>query len=247
MPGVSFVKGVDEAVNGRDRIANEEIGKVGRVGAGFGVVASIVPGGKVIAKGVTKAARKLFGGVGDEIAERVIKGGDAATEGASSTGKVAVESSEQAAGAAKSGAAGSINLMESGDAFLRNASRRADVDAGGFLDVVMHGNSKMVEIGGKLVNHRVAARVIQNNPQFAGQNIRLLSCNTGACPTGFAQNLSNKLGVNVMAPDNYIWAFPNGSLSVMGGRTIGSGATQRLIPVPSQPGSMNLFTPGAGR
>jgi len=149
--------------------------------------------------------------------------------------------------AAKRGAAGSLNLMESGDAFLVNASRRAGVDADGFLDVVMHGNSNMVEIGVHLVNHRVAARVIQNSPQFTGQNIRLLSCNTGACPTGFAQNLSNKLGVNVMAPDNYIWAFPDGSISVMGGRTIGTGAAQRLIPVPSQPGAMNLFTPGAGR
>jgi RHS repeat-associated protein len=103
IPVVSFVKGVDEAVSGRDRIANEEVGKVGRVAAGIGVAASVVPGGKLITKGVSKAARKLFGGVGDEIAERVIKGSDAATEGASSTGKVAVESSEQAAGAAKGG------------------------------------------------------------------------------------------------------------------------------------------------
>jgi len=129
--------------------------------------------------------------------------------------------------------------MERGDGFLVNASRRADIDPNGMLDVVAHGDANMIEIGGRMVDHRVAARIIQNDPQFIGQDIRLLSCNTGACTTGFAQNLSNRLGVNVVAPDNYLWAYSNGDLAVMGGRTVGG----RLIPAPSQPGQWVRFMP----
>ena len=48
------------------------------------------------------------------------------------------------------------------------------------------------------------------------------------------QNLSNKLGVNVMAPNGVIWAFPNGDL------TIG--------PTPAaNSGSFSLFLPGGNR
>lgn len=44
-----------------------------------------------------------------------------------------------------------------------------------------------------------------------GQNIRLLSCQTG-CPTGnFAQDLSNELGVRVMAPTTDIGASNRGN------------------------------------
>lgn len=140
-------------------------------------------------------------------------------------------------GAAESG---SINLMDSTDGFLVNASRRADVDPGGMLDVIAHGDSNSIKIGGRAVDHRTAARVIESDPQFVGQDIRLLSCHTGACPTGFAQNLANKLGVDVVAADNYVWAYPNGDIAVMGGREVG----RRLVPVPSQPGQWVRFTPG---
>jgi hypothetical protein len=50
--------------------------------------------------------------------------------------------------------------------------------------------------------------------EFTGQPIRLLSCGTGALPNGLAQNLANKLGVTVIAPNDIIWAFPNGRLTI---------------------------------
>lgn len=49
-----------------------------------------------------------------------------------------------------------------------------------------------------------------------GQAIRLLSCNTGSLDNGFAQNLANRLNVDVSAPTNYLWAEPNGNYYVAG-------------------------------
>ena len=84
-----------------------------------------------------------------------------------------------------------------GDVFLLNASKAPKVE--GMLDVIVHGASKTVEIGDLTVSHRVLANLISLNPQFTGQPIRLLSCNTGKLANGFAQNLANKLGVQVYA------------------------------------------------
>ena len=51
----------------------------------------------------------------------------------------------------------------------------------------------------------------RNKKNKRGMSIRLLSCNTGKDPCGFAQNLANKLNVKVIAPNTYYWAYPNGS------------------------------------
>lgn len=51
----------------------------------------------------------------------------------------------------------------------------------------------------EFVSHRSLAKYIQGLPEYYGQPIRLLACNAGACPTGLAQNLANKLGVPVQA------------------------------------------------
>ena len=40
------------------------------------------------------------------------------------------------------------------------------------------------------------------------------SCKTAALPQGFALNLANKLGVSVIAPDDYLWAYPNGFFTI---------------------------------
>ena len=58
-----------------------------------------------------------------------------------------------------------------------------------------------------------------------------MPCETGSLPNGIAQNLSNKLGTEVIAPSNTVWIQPNGSLTI--GRT-GQVNT----------GIWNTFTPG---
>lgn len=127
-------------------------------------------------------------------------------------------------------ASGSINLMRSSDQFLINAANRTGIDANGFLDVVAHGNSDFVEVGGQLVDHRALSQIINNNSQFVGQDIRLLSCSTGELPNGFAQNLANKLGVNVTAPNDTLWAFPNGKFTVGPTPNVNSGSWINFVP-----------------
>lgn len=107
---------------------------------------------------------------------------------------------------------GVIRVGSRFDKFLQNARNVKPIS--GFLDVAVHGSPTMVRIGSTKVNHRVLAQIIKKNPQFHGQPIRLLSCYAGNCGVGlarnFAKNLSNKLGVPVIAPTNKIWVWPNG-------------------------------------
>ncbi len=146
-------------------------------------------------------------------------------------------------------AAGPINLTAAGDNFGRNISKRTDIDPDGFLDIVGHGDRNSVQIGTNfLANERQLAKSIQNSPQFTGQNIRLLSCNTGACgiaqggsnSPSIAQGLANRLGVDVVALNNFIWANSNGSHFVAGGQRL----RDRLGPRPTTAGDgMVRFTP----
>jgi RHS repeat-associated protein len=132
----------------------------------------------------------------------------------------------------KCAAKGGIQFGTAGDQFLVNASKATPVN--GMLDVAVHGSPLSVDIGADTVNHRVLASLIERNPDFSGQGIRLLSCETGNLPNGFAQNLANKLGVPVQAPNDIIWAFPNGRLTI--------GATPA-----ANSGSFIQFLPGGGR
>ncbi|MEV0543107.1 hypothetical protein [Nocardia salmonicida] len=63
-------------------------------------------------------------------------------------------------------------------------------------------------------SHREVSRILQGHGWVPGQPIRLLSCRTGMNPDGFAQNLSNRLGVAVYAPTEILWIYPNGRIAV---------------------------------
>ncbi len=74
----------------------------------------------------------------------------------------------------------------------------------GYYDVVGHGSPN--DLAG-LSPGQLADRI---SGPAGGQNIRLLSCQTG-CPTGtFAQDLADNLGVRVMAPTTDIGASNTG-------------------------------------
>jgi hypothetical protein len=105
--------------------------------------------------------------------------------------------------------AGSLRYGPLDDTFLLYASRATQ--PAGVLDVAIHGAPTHFWMGGGNISHRVLANLISRNPQFTGQPIRLLSCETGL---GVAQNLANKLGVPVTAPTKLIWAYPNGRLTI---------------------------------
>jgi hypothetical protein len=113
-------------------------------------------------------------------------------------------------------ASASANFMDdAGKKFYANAQY---LDQDSFYDVIAHGTPTQIQIqtskGPTLVDHRVAAKLIEQQPDYNGQNIRLISCSTGACADGFAQNLANTLGVTVRAPSDTLWVFPNGAATI---------------------------------
>ena len=105
-----------------------------------------------------------------------------------------------------------------GDPLNDNARNVKPVD--GFFDVGMHGNPRSVFFKSKTENKmsaRTLATLIRHSKEYAGQNIRLLCCNTGKqigdayC---FAEELANALGVTVTAPNKALYIFPDGHLRV---------------------------------
>lgn len=114
-------------------------------------------------------------------------------------------------------ASGDKSFMGNGkrSEFAKYIAHRPDIDPNGTLDIIAHGNSKYIEVvsSGKVYNMspREAAKLIRKNPGFKNaKSIRLLSCSTGASSEGFAQHLANALGKPVLAPNNTIYAYPNG-------------------------------------
>lgn len=136
---------------------------------------------------------------------------------------------------------GDATFMDADDAFVSNISRRTDVDTNGYFDVIAHGTPNGIQIthNGQhmIVDHRTASRLIQNSDGYNGQTIRLLSCNTGALDNGFAQNLANKLNVEVYAPTNYLWSTPDGNYFV-------AGMNNLRLPDMNNRETFKLFSPG---
>lgn len=100
-----------------------------------------------------------------------------------------------------------------------------------------------VEHNGKkiMINPRTAAKMIEKLPRYKkGQPIRLLACNAGARGNGFAQNLANKLGVTVYAPNDYLWANSNGNHFIAAKNSSGR-------PDCSKKGKFVKFTPGGNK
>ena len=108
----------------------------------------------------------------------------------------------------------------------------------GFHDVVVHGSPTHFGISPSpwqradvLVEAKVVAELVQADPSYAGGAVRLMSCSTGCLPDGAAQKLANEMGVDVLAPSDLLWTYPDGSLSI--------GPTSY-----SNTGQWNLFHPG---
>jgi len=83
----------------------------------------------------------------------------------------------------------------------------------GYFDVIVHGSPDSFHVlhDGKVVNlnQRTLASYIEKNG-YKGEPVRLLSCYTGSCSNGIAQDLANKLGTPVIAPSDKLWIFPDG-------------------------------------
>ena len=83
------------------------------------------------------------------------------------------------------------------------------------FDVAMHGSPTAVAFGGSEANMspRLLAQIVLRSKGYHGQDIRLLSCSTGASVDGaycFAEELANALGVTVWAPNDLLMVNKNG-------------------------------------
>jgi hypothetical protein len=92
---------------------------------------------------------------------------------------------------------------------------RVPTRSGGYFNVVTHSDANIAHIlrEGRWasVSHRSLAQFIQRSPGYTGGPVRLIGCNSGACTTGLAQNLSNKMGVEVLAPTGDVFIDSTGS------------------------------------
>lgn len=142
--------------------------------------------------------------------------------------------------------AGEITFRSGEKDFFDYISRRKDIDINGMLDIVAHGSPNSIQIShnGKniAINSRLLAKIIKSNPQYKGKGVRLLSCNTGRDPNGFAQNLANKLGAPVLAPNKLFWSDNKGNHFI----------ADRNKKHPNLPSSLNkgefvMFYPGGNK
>lgn len=109
--------------------------------------------------------------------------------------------------------AGEIVFASSDYTYMKNIANRKDIDPDDLYDVVAHGTPYKIKFGdgdNDYYTPRQLARILKYRKDYAKKGIRLLSCNTGILPNGFAQHLANKLNVVVWAPNNIIWAYPSG-------------------------------------
>ena len=103
--------------------------------------------------------------------------------------------------------------------FLENASKRIKPDGKSF-DVACHGTVDGIGFGTEKPNMKARdlARVILRDPEYNGQSIRLLACDTGKTPDDgdycFAEELANALGVTVYAPDTILYIDENGDFYI---------------------------------
>lgn len=141
---------------------------------------------------------------------------------------------------------GDISFRSGNQVFFDYISRRNDIDSNNTLDIVAHGSENYIQVShhGKdiLIDSRTLAKMIKRNSQFKRNGIRLLSCNTGSSKTGFAQNLANKLGVPVMAPDKLLWSDNKGK-TVVAGRS----RTNPHFPSTTDKGNFITFYPGGNK
>ncbi|MGW2658632.1 polymorphic toxin-type HINT domain-containing protein [Streptomyces sp. NPDC001478] len=133
---------------------------------------------------------------------------------------------------------GRTNYMKADDPFAISHANTKPLE--GFHDVVIHGTPNSVTptiSGSPHYDHRWLANRLSRDPSYPGGDIRLCSCSTGSSDGSFAQNLANKMGVNVLAPQHTLWVFPSGGLWVGPSR----------FQISRSADMWTLFSPGGGR
>ncbi len=84
----------------------------------------------------------------------------------------------------------------------------------GYYTVIAHGNESQgcIDDNGFYIEAPNLAAMIKSDPNYTGQPVRLMACNTGS--QSYAQTLANLLGVIVEAPNGNFHPFNDGTYAV---------------------------------
>lgn len=129
-------------------------------------------------------------------------------------------------------------FYQRGDEMLADASQVPPEPGSYTID--MHGNATSVRIGTERLTADDLAALIEADPNWHGEPIRLISCNAGHEDNGFAQQLATRLGVPVTAPSDYAGTFADGAPFVSTAYVDESGM---LVPKIPPNGTWRTFQP----
>ncbi|WP_375430778.1 hypothetical protein [uncultured Friedmanniella sp.] len=132
---------------------------------------------------------------------------------------------------------------EPGDDRMVDAAAQVPPDEGSYT-VDMHRDTDYVYIGSDQLSPDDLATMLEHDSRYEGGPIRLFACDTGQTADGFAQQLSNRMSVPVLAPTELAWSGPDGIFV-----TSASGVNIFGEPIPTEPhdGEWRLFMPDEGR
>ena len=107
----------------------------------------------------------------------------------------------------------------------------------GYHDVIVHGSpeSFWVYRGEEeiAIDQRRLATYMKSS-EYGGGPVRLLSCKTGQCSAAIAQDLANKLGVEVLAPSDSLWIWTNGEMTIGPDEWTNTGTWNSFKPKPAR-------------
>ncbi|GAA5531567.1 hypothetical protein Hgul01_05392 [Herpetosiphon gulosus] len=99
------------------------------------------------------------------------------------------------------------------DPAVRNGMRVKPIPD--YYDVVGHGlPDYMFGPDKQKLTAKQVADIIRAQPDYKGGSIRLISCHTGTCPTGFAQQLANEMNVQVLGAHGSVFVDELGTMTV---------------------------------
>ena len=141
-------------------------------------------------------------------------GASAADIGANAKGYV-----DSAGGAGDNGSALELStrFLNRMDPLWENAGKIEPIE--GYQDVVCHGDTVSLvyrDGNGNEVNVSAYefAEILKNSPVYEGGSIRLIACEAGADGSAVAQMVANRLGVDVLAPTDTVYVYPDGVMNV---------------------------------
>ena len=132
----------------------------------------------------------------------------------------------------KSSAASPLYISEK-DELYNNAKRIKPID--GYEDIVIHADkhnfySYNMQGDEFLFTAEEMAEILKRSKGYHGGNIRLIACESAAEGATAAQELSNILGVEILAPSDIVWVDPNGNMTISSNGETNTGFWVKVKP-----------------